>query len=693
MQILTHFFWVFTLCIFFNIPKVESQNTDLLLGLPKKEGYTRSTRNYVQVKNDTMVIWDCLWLAEKLSRKRYWLNLDSVRLLTNKGYTLSEKAHFNQGKISAYMLLGWAFKFKDINDSARYYYKKGIQIDELICNEGPVGTEGPMATHYSFYADALMGDAMIDSAIIWYKKVKELAESRSDYENIRYSLKRLSNAYRISGDYPAALKYSYELLEIGKMRCDTSEMVDAYRSLFYIFNNLNQVDKTLEVLRSSLTLTASWDLKWKWWLHYMAMQGYMMAEQYDSVIYYARINLPIDDLVKEPRMGYQMISQAYMQLNQMDSAEYYMHLFYQQAIQTGQMDVGTYLSLGSFEFRKRNWSKALDWYKEAEKKYKNETLYGQRMICLHLAQLYDTTHQTSLALRYFKKYNSLNDSIHAHEKKFETGIAIKEKESTKLENQITLLAKEKELQSTLASKQKQQKNIVYAGSGLILLLLVGGFYRFRKSRELKSKQELLNERLRISRDLHDEVGATLSGIAMYSHLAKEQINDFRLPEVKDSLSIIQQSSGEMVGKLSDIVWLLNPEHDSLQNLVEKLEDYAKQMANIKGTRVKMNVPDKVQDIHLSVEQRRNIYLLCKESINNAVKYSQGTLLEIKVNYFERKLEISIEDNGLGFDMASVKLGNGLENLKKRASTIGADLFILTSPGTGTKIRLEYTCDS
>jgi signal transduction histidine kinase len=95
---------------------------------------------------------------------------------------------------------------------------------------------------------------------------------------------------------------------------------------------------------------------------------------------------------------------------------------------------------------------------------------------------------------------------------------------------------------------------------------------------------------RISRELHDEVGATLSGIAMYSHLTKEQIKNASISEVEKSLNIMQQSAGEMVDKLNDIVWFINPNQDSLQKLIQRLEEYATDMAMIKNMQVKANVP-------------------------------------------------------------------------------------------------------
>lgn len=140
------------------------------------------------------------------------------------------------------------------------------------------------------------------------------------------------------------------------------------------------------------------------------------------------------------------------------------------------------------------------------------------------------------------------------------------------------------------------------------------------------QSDLYQQRQQISRDLHDEIGATLSGIAMYSHLAKEQLKKSQTGSIENSLSIIQNNAGEMVNKINDIVWLINPGHDTLKQLMQRLEDYAVRNGGSQF-RIKSNINGWERRILLNAEIRRNIYLLFKEAINNSIKYSNATLLE------------------------------------------------------------------
>jgi signal transduction histidine kinase len=232
---------------------------------------------------------------------------------------------------------------------------------------------------------------------------------------------------------------------------------------------------------------------------------------------------------------------------------------------------------------------------------------------------------------------------------------------------------------------------VLADMFLYFIALIGKWIDTEKSialMELEKELAVEKERSRIRRDLHDELGSSLSGIYMYSHLSAEQIKTHQMIEAKKSLNIIQQSAGEMVNRLNDIVWLINPEQDSLQKLIERLEEYARDMAVIKNMQVKITVPDKIAKLNLPIDNRRNIYLFCKEAINNAVKYSQGSLLELTLRKVDNKLEFSVRDNGKGFDAVMVKRGNGLENMQKRADEIGAKLILQSTLNEGASLSLQ-----
>ena len=127
--------------------------------------------------------------------------------------------------------------------------------------------------------------------------------------------------------------------------------------------------------------------------------------------------------------------------------------------------------------------------------------------------------------------------------------------------------------------------------------------------------------------------------------------------------------------------------------MEKLEEYAGKMTNAKNIQVVTDIPAEISVLELPIEARRNIYLIFKEAINNAVKYSQATTLSILVKALDHTVEFELKDNGIGFDREHVGRGNGLNNMQSRANEIGATLHLDTSPGRGTRLFLTYRLPS
>ena len=223
---------------------------------------------------------------------------------------------------------------------------------------------------------------------------------------------------------------------------------------------------------------------------------------------------------------------------------------------------------------------------------------------------------------------------------------------------------------------------------LSIAMLIAIVYFISRIR-VRQKLKIFEVRDRISRDLHDEVGATLSGLYMYSHLTKTQVQANQLDAVHRSLDIMQDSAGSMVNKINDIVWFVNPKYDSLELLVQKLVDYATEMAVAANMKVQVQIPPEMSVLKLRMDQRRNLYLLCKEAVNNAVKYSNASLLAFTGEATGSLKKFIIRDNGTGFDMQRIEKGNGLSNMQKRAKDMDAQLQIDSVPGQGTVVTIKF----
>lgn len=219
--------------------------------------------------------------------------------------------------------------------------------------------------------------------------------------------------------------------------------------------------------------------------------------------------------------------------------------------------------------------------------------------------------------------------------------------------------------------------IVVLGSGAFL------FYRFR----LKKALELEKMRTRIATDLHDDIGATLSSISIYSQALKSQLKESN-PHLENVLDKMGENSRDMVTSMSDIVWAINPDNDDGIKLVDRMESYATDMCAAKNIQLHFNVDEKFNTLSLPLEHRKNIYLIFKEALNNAVKYSEAANTRVQLNLHSKEVLLLIEDDGKGFDEAGVKKGNGLKSMRTRAKEIEGNLVIRSCEGKGTTISLQ-----
>jgi ligand-binding sensor domain-containing protein/two-component sensor histidine kinase len=203
---------------------------------------------------------------------------------------------------------------------------------------------------------------------------------------------------------------------------------------------------------------------------------------------------------------------------------------------------------------------------------------------------------------------------------------------------------------------------------LCLLLLAGMLYRLYTYR-LKQALALQQTRNTISKDLHDDIGTSLSSITMMNELLKLKIK--QKPEEAITLANkMEIQSREMIQNMNDIVWSINPENDSVDLLITRLHQFASDMFDASNTEYNITVSNATNVKLQGISIRRDIYLICKEIIANAAKYAHAKQLTIEVELSKNKIEIKAIDDGIGFDEQQIKRGNGLTNISKRAMAHG-----------------------
>lgn len=213
----------------------------------------------------------------------------------------------------------------------------------------------------------------------------------------------------------------------------------------------------------------------------------------------------------------------------------------------------------------------------------------------------------------------------------------------------------------------------------VLLLYIGFYIRFQS---ILSVERL---KAKLSADLHDSIGSSLTEISILSELvaARSGHSD---PEIINLLNKISETARGLIDSMSDIVWVVNPSKDSLHDLIVRLRDSYGDIYSYKGISFVTQNVDKIKHIKLSMEYKQNLYLIFKEALNNSLKHSKCTKIFLDVNYKNGYLYFSISDNGVGFTSEDNNLGNGLINLKKRAETINGKITITSKIDQGTEVK-------
>lgn len=197
---------------------------------------------------------------------------------------------------------------------------------------------------------------------------------------------------------------------------------------------------------------------------------------------------------------------------------------------------------------------------------------------------------------------------------------------------------------------------------LALASVMYALYRFRLSKLLAVE----HTRQKISKDLHDDVGSALSSITLMNAVLKKKITTHP-DDAVDLAEKVEETSREMIQNMSDIVWSINPGNDGLEKLQSRLQQFAGAIFEPRDIQYRLIFPKEMTDRPMSMELRKDIYLVCKEIMNNAAKYSYATQFTLQFSFERSKMKIVAEDDGTGFDKMKVKKGNGLSNIEQRVT--------------------------
>jgi signal transduction histidine kinase len=473
-------------------------------------------------------------------------------------------------------------------------------------------------------------------------------------------------------------------------------------------------------------------------------EGYKELGQYTECIDFTKRAIVLNTELDQKRglaNNYEVLGDAYYFLGQYKTALSYFNkgFEYTKEADDNYQITGKLLNgIGKLYTAQKNYKAALDYfnkaailntknneklqlittYTELAKCYRNQADFDQAMLYLRkglevseeisylkakadiykeLSFTYELMGLPKLALEYFQQYNRVDNLL--AKRKIATRQEI-------MQLRLTTYYKEKENIALKKIKEQQETEIKTKASwigllgGTFLLSLLAGWYWYNRQR-IKSlhsvqeaqaetiKQMKISEQIRtqLARDLHDDMGSTLSSISILSQVAEKQAqNDENTVQL---LGKINQNSQRMLDTMNDIVWTTQPVNDTLESITVKIREFAAELFDNHDVTYQIHIDESLQQHKLPANQVYSFYLIIKEAINNIAKYAQASIVLVSIKKQNKNISLQIKDNGLGFDQGQIRRGgNGLKNMHKRADELGGVLHINTAPGNGTELNFK-----
>jgi len=232
--------------------------------------------------------------------------------------------------------------------------------------------------------------------------------------------------------------------------------------------------------------------------------------------------------------------------------------------------------------------------------------------------------------------------------------------------------------------------------------LIAAYFRFRLRRameELETSARIESARVadrerfrrKSAADFHDESGSKLTRINLHAGLARQRAASD--PALAGHLAHIEQAQRELSAGIRDLIWTMDPDRDTLRDTVDRLSAFA--LTLFDGSRTRFAVEggtEAMRTIALDMEQRRAITMILKEAMNNCAKYADAAQCTLSVDYSATRIQFALRDDGKGFDLATVGIGDqyGMRTMAERAQGIGGEFRVESAPGKGTTVRLSIT---
>jgi two-component system sensor histidine kinase UhpB len=575
------------------------------------------------------------------------INSDSAIYFTQKALGIAERIKWIKGIAQNCLNLGVFFAFISKYDSAIYFETKALQMARII------GDKNRIALIYSNRGGYFTESQQYEKAMPDLVEAMRISEEIGNKDRQARAAQGICELYLYQNNFNAALPWGEKAMQLEK-ELDNEELLGTTEmSLSAIYMEKNDFKKAENLLLD-------------------AIQKSRVAHKTDVVMSAAST-----------------LSEIYNKTHQYQKALKVLEDALQEGQYTNEIDQFSelYNNIGDTYFNMEQYNDASIAYKKGYEVVKDKNEFQQRQYgnLEGLGNAYSKIGDFKNAYETEKLASILKDSV-TQKSQNEKLIKLQTQfETERKEKEIVLLKKDQQI--SLTSLQKQ-KTFQYAVFIILFLLVLIGFLvinRYRTVQRSKRIIEIEQIRNNIARNLHDDIGSTLTSINILSNVALQQTTTDSA--AKTNMQKIKDRSAAIMENMNDIVWAINPANDELDKIILRMKEFGAETCEQSGIQFSFSEQGELKDIKLSLSQRNNLYLIFKESLNNAVKYSKAKEVTIVLKRESGILIMQLADNGKGFNVHQPSSGNGLKNMQRRASDMNAKINFQSLLNDGTTVRL------
>lgn len=522
------------------------------------------------------------------------------------------------------------------------------------------------------------------------KQIKNITQSN---ELLFSGLLNLAEVYNYNGDYVTALEHRLKALAlVDSVVTDASNKTKAYVSISNDFRHLNQRSKAIEYLEKAKPYLKGARDNYKLEYYYEYYQNLLLNGQLAesqailALVDSGVVHFNLTELQKIEFSGMAHKLHGLFQLNYdrnyVAAINHFMEYLKYSRQQNNQTHIAIALNkMGIAYDSLKQYREAIAAFRESYEICTREKIidYGYKS-AFELSTIYQKLGDFKNAYSYSEYAYNLKDTLSSTEKLRELNFLEAKYQSTRKEKEIATLEVSKALQKQTLSNTR----FVIALLVLVGMIILFFVYRYYHQKQLKE----IEIRNKISQDLHDDIGATLSSINIYGELAHKIMTD-KPDHSKVMLGKISEQSKGLMARMSDVIWSMKPVEEEKNSFANRLKNYGSELLAPKEITCQFDIDESLGNRILNPVVRKNILLIVKEAMNNIAKYSSASKAKISLLQQNKNIVLTISDNGNGFSNPDAVNGNGLENMQKRSKDLRGICKIQSESGKGVSITCTF----